>query len=248
MAAVRKLQPQYLWQVERLLDPGSVADALAGYLTLHHPPERTSIYGYYPGGDQLTGFLAFALTGIDLFRPLAVPFVASEEALHALLQAALRPGRPVLLYLPFDQEDWLPEQVHLSDMRLTEIYRLDPTRFRPLINVLVTNETSPDGAPRKGIRGRDGASAVAGINWKGGKYAEIYLDFNERGRERGFHLAVLHALCAELLAEHKVPLYRLGRENHSLRQNLEAIGFRMTTVRTLVSQAVWREEREEGEV
>ncbi len=247
MAAVRKLQPQHLWQVERLLNPGSVADALAGYLALHHAPERTILYGYYSGRERLSGFLAIAQTGMDLFRPVVVPFVATEDALRALLRAALSPGRPVLLYLPFEQESWLPQEVALSDLRLTELYRLDPNRFRPLINVLVTSSTSPDGAPRKEIRGRDGAYAAAGVNWKGGKFAEIYLDYNERGWERGFHLAVVHALCADLLADHKLPLYRLAGENHSLRQNLEAMGFRLTALRTLVAQAVWCRERQEGE-
>ena len=51
--------------------------------------EKVKLYVSYDGGGRPNSFLAMAQTGMDLFRPLAVPFVASPKNLRDLLDAAL---------------------------------------------------------------------------------------------------------------------------------------------------------------
>ena len=54
-----------------LLDENSVADALASYYALYHPPDRAEVVIHPTDSNQADGFLVRARTGLDLFRPLA---------------------------------------------------------------------------------------------------------------------------------------------------------------------------------
>jgi len=47
--------------------------------------------------------MAIASTGLDLFKPLLIPFTATDEAIRTLIAGALDPGRPYLIYLPIEQ-------------------------------------------------------------------------------------------------------------------------------------------------
>lgn len=236
MADTRQLPISQRSDLRRLLDVRSPHDAMAAYYGLLHPGDRTNLYGYYSSNGTLTGFLAEARTGFDLFRPLLVPFVAQEEALQALLSAALPPLRPAVLALPFEQRSWIGESfIHLPNS-VTEIYRLDPASFHPVLNVLVSEHTSPDGWPRYEIRSQDDqVVASAGFNWIGDHFGEIYLEAQALVRKQRFTRSLLAAICGRLMVDKKIALYRIASEETALREEAIQVGFRPTGMRVLVT-------------
>ena len=161
MTQVKLIDAQERDQLAPLLNRQSANDALAAYLALIHPKEKVKLYVSFDGGGKPNGFLAIAQTGMDLFRPLAVPFVASSKNLHDLFDNALIPGQPVLLNLPLEQRDWLDEKLVLTETKITELLRLDPAGFKPIVNVLVVKVDMPNGLPRFEIRTRSGSAAAA---------------------------------------------------------------------------------------
>lgn len=223
------------------MDPRSVSDALAAYYGLLHPAERVVLFGYFPGNHAPTGFLAVARTGMDLFRPLVVPFVGTQVALRSLIEAALEPKRPVLLHLPLEQRPWVEDVVELSDPRPIDLLRLDTSRFRPVINVLVVETAAPGGWPRYEIRSGEDAVAAAGVNWIGSSYAEIYLEVAEVVMGRGFGRSVLSALASRLVAEGKMPIYPVTEDDWPAVMEAEELGFRRTGDRRWMAQALRRE-------
>jgi len=94
------LQASERGQLADLLAPRSAADAMAAYYALDHPSDRVTLFAHLPLNGKPNSFLVMARTGIDLFRPLVIPFAGHGETLKALLQAALKPGQPVLVDLP----------------------------------------------------------------------------------------------------------------------------------------------------
>lgn len=223
-----------------MIDERSAADAMAAYYALQHPPDRVTLFAYQPTQSGLRGFLAIARTGLDLFRPLAIPFVGQEAGLTELLRAALRPGRPVVLHLPVEQRPWAQEVVELSDVRPSELFRLDLRRHKPIVNVLVVETVSPSGWPRYEVRTADGSVAAAGLNWKGPRFAEIYLDLDAKARGRGLGSSVVAAITQKLIDEKVSPLYRVGQDELRLRAEVEDLGFHPTGIHTLTCQAVLR--------
>lgn len=210
---------------------------MAGYYALHHPAGQVTLYTYHPTHGGVTGFLALARTGLDLFRPLAVPFVASPRGLAALLRAALKPNRPAVLQLPLEQRAWAEEVVDLSDVQVAEVLRLDLREFEPIINVLVVETRSPGGWPRYEIRSGDTVYVAAGLNWKGPTFAEVYLDIDPSVRGRGFGKSVLAAIAGRLLGESLIALYRIADEDPVGRAEAESLGFRPTGLKVLSAQA-----------
>jgi hypothetical protein len=211
---------------------------MAAYYAFNHPPNRVKLYGFYPNEYPPTGFLALAQTGLDLFRPLVVPFVGHPEALKALIQAVIRPERPALLYLPLEQRVWIEESVELTQVQPSELMRIDPNRFEPLINVLMVRSTTPTGLTRFEIRSQTGVHAFAGINWKGNRFAEVYVGGDPEARDRQFLKSVLAAITKDLFDEGRLALFRV--EEGDTRAMVEAmeIGYRTTGIRVLTAQIV----------
>ena len=116
--------------------------------------------------------------------------------------------------------------------------RLDPRAYEPVINVLVSGTTSPQGTPRYEIHSRSGASAAAGVNWQGQRYAEVYLQADEEAQTRGLALSVLAAISGRLLREHTIPLFRHDDTSLIRRSSLERLGFRGTGSRAFIAQAL----------
>lgn len=241
MSEVRRLPASSRAELARLLDERSAADAMAGYYALHHPADRVTLYTFHPTHAGITGFLALARTGLDLFRPLAVPFVASPRGLAALLRAALKPDRPVVLQLPLEQRTWVEDVVELSDLQVGEVLRLDLREFQPVVNMLVVETRSPGGWPRYEIRSGETVYVAAGINWKGPTFAEVYLDVDPSVRGRGYGKPVLAAIAGRLLGESLVALYRVADEDFAGRSEAAALGFRPTGLRILTAQAALRQ-------
>lgn len=242
MNEILRLDPSERGQLSRLLDDRSASDALAAYYALRHPAERVELYAYTPTPAGATGFLALAHTGLDLFRPLAIPFVASPRGLLGLLRAGLRPSRPVLLHLPLDQQAWLGDAVTLSESRPAELLRLDLRAFRPMVNVLVVETQSPGGWPRYEIRSGQTVFGAAGLNWKGPAFAEVYLEVSPEARQTAYGRSVLAAISGRLLSESIIALFRVEDQDLEARADAMGLGFRPTGIRTLTAQAVLHEQ------
>jgi hypothetical protein len=242
MPEVRSIHISKRDRLAHLINERAVFDAMAGYYALHHPADRTSLCGFYPNDDPPTAFLVIAQTGLDLFRPLAIPFTGHAEPMVSLLQFGLKPGRPVLIDLPIEQRDWAEQTVALDSPRINEIYRLDPNRFEPLINVLITEVSTPTGWPRFEIQSRRGERASAGINWLGPHYAEVYVDVDKAARGRNFGQSLLATITARLLAANKIPLLRIPDDGVERVAAAINVGYRPTGVRTVSAQATLRPE------
>jgi hypothetical protein len=189
-----------------------------------------------------------ARTGLDLFRPLIVPFVGQAESLEMLLRAALKPNMPVLMDLPIGQKSWAQAIVDLQDGKEAELLRLDVSMFVPQINVLVVESITPDGWPRFEIRSGEVLQAAAGLNWLGEHFAEVYIEADPVAVTRGFSMAVLSMMAAHLLAERKIALYRAVDDDHESRAEAIKMGFRTTGIRLFSAQATLVQESEATEV
>lgn len=220
-----------------LIDRHSAKDALAAYYALQHPDDRVRLFGYESARGEPRGFLALAKTGLDLFRPLAVPFVGRREILVRLLRDALEPGQAFLINLPAEQLKWLEDQVELRHVQVAEILRLEPSAYEPVLNVLVVEAESPDGTVRYEIRTATGLHAAAGVNWKGERFAEVYLEASDAARGRGLTKSVLSAIVGRLLGERRVALYRVETERISVKTEAFRLGFRPTGHRMALAEA-----------
>jgi hypothetical protein len=240
MGEVRSLLTAERQLLAPLLDLQSAADASAAYYALRHPAERVQLLADFAGPEAVRGFLAIARTGLDLFRPVAIPFAAHPLGLIHLLRAGLRPSQPVLLFLPVDQQPWVEDLLDLSDLKTMALLRLDPALFEPVLNVLVTSTHSPEGLPRFEVRTPTGLHAASGVNWRGDRFAEVYVESDAEGHARGFARSVLAAIVGQLLAERLVALYRVDELDTLASAEAHAIGFRRTGERTLIAQAVLR--------
>lgn len=227
-----------------LIDPHSARDALPAYYALQHPEDRVRLFGYEPAQGEPRGFLALAKTGLDLFRPLAVPFVGRREILIRLLRDALDAGQPFLINLPAEQLKWLDNDVDLQNVQVAELLRLEPGAYEPVLNVLVVEAESPDGTVRYEIRTATGLHAAAGVNWKGEEFAEVYLEASDAARGRGLTKSVLSAIVGRLLGERRLALYRVETERISVKTEAFRLGFRPTGHRTALAEAVLLAEAE----
>ena len=141
--------------IRPLLNERDPADAMAAYYAFYHAEARTNLIIHQDSSTgRATGYVAISRTGLDLFRPLVTlrlpPGDLSDG--HDLVTRALPEGSAVILYAP---ARYGPLLNALFDFETDELYRLlilDQDRFEPIINVLVTQATSPDGLPRFVIR------------------------------------------------------------------------------------------------
>ncbi|MGC9334082.1 MAG: hypothetical protein ACP5JJ_08045, partial [Anaerolineae bacterium] len=123
--------------IRPLLSPTDPGDALSSYYALWHDPRRTQLTLHYDERHRPDGFVAVCQTGADLFRPL-VTFRAPDEATAAsLLRTALDPSRLYQIIVPITIAAAVRAEMELTRSTQTQVYRLDPGRFQPVINVLV---------------------------------------------------------------------------------------------------------------
>jgi hypothetical protein len=236
MAQIQVIPAEQRQSLSRLVDLRSTADAMPAYYALEHPGERTELYGYYPSPDTLSGFLTVAQTGFDLFRPVAVPFVANAEAMGALLDTAFLPNRPYLVYIPVDQQDFIANEFHHTPLQVTNLLRLDSRVFTPILNVMIVRTEAATGLARFEIRSSVQGFAAAGINWMSSTAAEMYVEADESGRRRGFTKSVLAALIEHLLAHSKTVLFRVADDDYDAFEDAFDLGFKPTGIRTLMSE------------
>ncbi len=229
-------------RVRPLLDPRSPADALASYYVFHHAPERSELFvepeDAAQGGAPATGFLVRARTGLDLFRPLVTLRAQTAASVAALCERGLQPGRPAYLTVPEALAPWVNRHLTVTDAELHRVYRLNPQRYQPIINVLAVTSTGADGLPRVEIRAGDRAGAVAGINWQSPDIAEVYVYTDPAVRGRGWGKSVVASLVGLIRQTGRVPLYVVADSNEYSIRLAEAVGFDDTGHREYVGQAV----------
>ncbi len=229
-------------RVRTLLDPRSPADALASYYALHHAPDRSDLFvePEHAADERAraTGFLVRARTGLDLFRPLVTFRAQSEADVAALVARGLQAGRPAYLTVPEALAPWANKYLNVTEAELHRVYRLNPQRYQPIINVLAMTSTGTDGLPRVEIRSGDRAGAVAGVNWQSPDFAEVYVYTDPAVRGRGWGKSVVAALVGLLQKSGRTPLYVVASTNEYSIRLAEAVGFDDTGHREYVGQAV----------
>ncbi|MBN1429185.1 MAG: hypothetical protein JXB07_12490 [Anaerolineae bacterium] len=221
-----------------LLNEFDAADALASYYALHHDPKRTTLFMHRDQEGMVDGFLARCQTGFDLFRPLVTLRMRGLGALPDLLSEGLVPARPYLMVVPSPILERIAPYVTFSEVTHNLILRLDPTRFRPEVNVLVTTRHDPDGHPRAEIRQGAQVIATAGINWRSPVFAEVFVNVQEGQREQGYGRAVIVALVTELMKLKVAPIYAVAENNPASYEAALRAGFVDTGAREVMGQAV----------
>ncbi len=223
-----------------LLNDQSTADALACYYALHHSPERTELFVHWAAADpaRADGFLVRARTGLDLFRPLVTFRAPDESAAVALFREGLLVGRPVYLTVPEPMALWANKHLIVTDAELYRVYRFNPAKHTPHLNVLAVLSVGADGAPRCEIRSGGEVSAVAGVNWRSPRFAEVYVYVDPAMRGRGWARAVVSAVANAIVQAGRVPLYVVAESNEVSIRVAEAVGFEDTGWREYVGQAV----------
>jgi predicted GNAT family acetyltransferase len=219
-----------------LLSPGDPADALASYYGLWHDPRRTQLTLHYDEGRQVDGFVVVAQTGIDLFQPLVTLHAQSQEVSQSLLQSALQPRRPYHIIVPVTLAPAVRREMEITRSSLTRIYRLDPGRFEPVINVLVQRVDTAEGVLRFQIESQGQVMAMAGTNWRSPTFAEIFVYVHPRGRGRGWGKSVVSACTVALLDQRVRPLYTVKEDNEASLRIAESLGYVDTGLRQLVAE------------
>jgi ribosomal protein S18 acetylase RimI-like enzyme len=228
--------------IRPLLDQTAAADATAAYYAFHHPESRIQLFPYPEGATRAHGYLALARTGIDLFRPLlTLRLPAEPQEAAEMIYAKLAPESPLFIQAPAAFGPLLSALFDIQREQQLLLFRLDPARFEPQVNVLVTRNDTPDGLPRfivrptaGGVRGDVAASAT--LNWQSPRFADIAVYTNPQERGRGWGRTVVAALAHHLLQTGRTPLYHVEPSNEASLQLARRLGF----VNTLSDQ-LWLE-------
>jgi L-amino acid N-acyltransferase YncA len=230
--------------IRHLLDEHSPADAAASYYAFYHPDRQTQLLPYPADADRAQGYLALSRTGLDLFRPLLtmrLPIQDMAASMEVIYQA-LAPGTAVILlssaaYLPLLQALF---EIH-SEEHL-DVLVLDRARFEPIINVLVSSSTGPNGLPRFVIRNNKSQEqevvAASGINWQTPHFAEISVNTAAGQQRQGWGKSVAAAMVHYLLENGRTPLYAVAQQNTASQQLARSIGFTSSGVSKVMLQAV----------
>lgn len=222
--------------IRPLLSSTDPADALTSYYALWHDPRRTQLTLHRDAQDRVAGFVAVCQTGADLFRSLVTLRAQDEAIVGELLRAALAPHRPYQVVVPVTLASAVRTHMVLSRTHLLHIYRLDPARFQPIVNVLVQRVTSADGNPRFQIESQNQLVAMSGVNWRSPTFAEVFVYVHPQGRGRGWGKSVVSACTASLLEERLRPLYMAEKDNQASIRIAEGLGYVDTGLRQFVGE------------
>jgi RimJ/RimL family protein N-acetyltransferase len=228
--------------VRPLLDEIKPADASACYYAFYHPDRKTSLIIHPPAAKTAQGYITLSQTGIDLFRPLMTMRLPLEDHLSSaeLVKTALPADAPAILITPENHAPLLKALFNVQSEERLHVLVLDRGRFQPVINVLVTQEKTPDGLPRFVIRSRQEENRVvasAGINWQTPTFAEISVFTESDQRRQGWGRSVVAALCQHILDGGRTPLYTVGENNRPSKKLAESSGFVDLGIRQLLFQA-----------
>ena len=145
-----------------------------------------------------------------------------------LLRETLASNRPYQVIVPVTLASAVREHLDVQQSRLLSIYRLDPARFQPVVNVLVQRVSGPGGTPRFQIESQGQVAAISGTNWRSPTFAEVYVHVQHMGRRRGWGKSVVSACSASLLEARLSPLYLVEKQDHVSIRIAESLGYRDT--------------------
>jgi hypothetical protein len=236
MSEIRALSVDERQLIAKLVDHSSPTDALVAYYGIDHPAERSKVFGWFAGSGALLSIMVVAQTGMDLFRPLFVPFVARHERFSAMIALAMDSHSDGLITMPLEQKAWLEGSVKVASEQVLELYRLDPREFEPILNVLVVESGSAKMLPRYEIKSGEQVQAAAGMNWVGRKFAELYLQFESGVQRRQFPHSVLSAASSFLLDQGRIPLLRLKQDDDRAKEVALESGYRLVGHRSLFAE------------
>jgi GNAT superfamily N-acetyltransferase len=242
--------------IRRLLHERDPADGMAAYYALYHPEERVALVlspeeAAANPAAHADGYVALAITGIDLFRPFVTMRLPTDRDPNAttaaadLLRRALEPGQEAILNVPARYRPLIGAlfDIHTEDQ--ARLYALNPARFQPIINVLVTRSVGLGNLPRFTIRstqsGNEELVADATLNWQSPQFAEIAVNTRPQFRRQGWGRSVVAAMCAHLLESGRIPLYVVSEDNIASIQLAESLGFEDTGVREFFLEAALKE-------
>jgi hypothetical protein len=222
--------------IRPLLSPADPADALTSYYALWHDPHRTQLTLHHDARGRTDGFIAVCQTGIDLFRPLVTLRGQDSTAIGELLQATLVTGRPYQVIVPVMLAAAVREHMQFTQTSLMQVHLLEPSRFQPIINVLVQRVTSADGTPRFQIESQGQLVAMSGTNWRSPNFAEVFVYVHPQGRGRGWGKSVVSACTAALLEQRVRPLYMVEDGNTASVRIAEGLGYQDTGLREFIGE------------
>lgn len=211
--------------IRHLLSPSDPADALASYYALWHDHRRSQLSVHRDNQGRVDGYVAVSQTGADLFRPLVTFRTPNDGAVAGMLSAALTANRPYHVVAPLTSASAVRDALELSEASVEHVYSLNPSRFQPVINVLVQSVTGADGSTRYQIESRGTLAAMAGTNWRSPSFAEVFVYVHPSGRGRGWGKSVVSACTAALLAERLRPLYVVEEDNQASVRIAESLGY-----------------------
>jgi ribosomal protein S18 acetylase RimI-like enzyme len=227
--------------IGHLLDERQPADAMAAYFAFYHAAERTRLVTFPAGSERAQGYIALSRTGMDLFRPLLTLRLPSDLAqATTLIYEAIGSETAVILNTPDQYMPLLRACFSIQSEEQHQVMALDPNRFEPVINVLVTQETGANGRPRFVIRNRAADNevlAAASVNWLYPHFAEVSVNTLAGQRQRGYGRSVLAALVNYLLGEGIRPLYVVRPDNAASIRLARRVGFLDTGQRSWFLQA-----------
>ncbi len=215
--------------MRHLLDERSLRDGMASYYAFYHPDNRTQLITHPEQTARADSYIALSRTAIDLFRPLLTLRLTNDvQASADFIHATLAPEASVLISAPAEYGSLLEALFHIDTAEHLEIMRLDPNRFKPIVNVLVAESTGINGLPRYLIRARNDNNQViaySGINWQTPTFAEISVHTAPGYRRQGYGRSVVAATTQSILNSGRRPLYVVSKDNEASRQLAERVGY-----------------------
>jgi hypothetical protein len=225
-------------QIERLIDRSNPEQAPTAYYALYHDALRSALFVRTDESQQPLGFVGRFQTGVDLFRPVLCMQCSQPEVAADLLHEALIVGRPYILFSNASQLPLVGGSLEIANQRTLSIYTLDPSRFTPIVNVLVMTKTAQDGTPRAEIHS-GGLQAAAGVNWQSPKFAELYVHTEAEARQRGWGRSVAAAVMQTVLSSGRVPLYLVEATNEASVSLATGLGYYDTGARQIFADIVY---------
>jgi hypothetical protein len=225
-------------QVRALLDDSSVTDAPTAYYALFHDPARSTLFTEMDDNGRIAGFVGRFQTGIDLFRPLVTLQCRDADCAARLLEQALEPDRPYILFAKLNQFPLVGGSLHVDTYRILDIYRLELRRFQPVINVMVRQKTLPDGTPRAVVES-GGQQALAGVNWQSPAFAEVFVHTDAPARRQGWGIGVVSAVTQAIVDGGRIPIYLVDSDNEASRNLAAQLGYVETGARQVYADVVY---------
>ncbi len=220
--------------IRTMLEARRPADAILAYYALEYSPAKVKIWVHHSPHGRGDGFIIRAQTGQDLFRPWVSLRAPGSASAAELLQAAFPSPAPAIFSIPEPLGLWVLPLLAADPPTRLLLYRLNPGRLEPVLNILVQRASSPDGLPRYEIRSGENLLAAAGVNWQSSAWAEIFVQTDPAVRERGYGKSVVAALCRELQERKKDILFAVEEDNLPSVRLARGLGFEDTGEREIL--------------